>query len=520
MKRLFVALLATLLITAGLSVSSGGKRADAATGDSLASFDAAVSAGIPPCAFGVGTGLAYDGTSLILSCWGSNVLERVNAVTHLNDGPITIGGLPAGADLQALAWDGTRGRLWACNAHSTVVLIDTATSTVDLSVTPFTVPACTDGLAYDGSDDTLWVSPDVSSTLYHYDTAGNQLGSFPLAGLLGACGNSGIAVGGPSLFLANNGCSQIYEVDKAVTTSSLFASFPQRLEDLECDGETFAPVSAIWSIDAYDRTLNAWEIPAGACGSGGLPQNDAPTVDITAPTDGTVVAAGTLVNLSATLTDPNPGDTHTCSINWGDGSTTAGTVAEAAGSGTCTDSHTYATPGVYTICVTVTDNGGLQASDCVMVVVYDPSAGFVTGGGWIDSPAGSYVPDASLTGRANFGFVSKYKKGATVPTGQTEFQFQAAGLNFHSDVYQWLIVAGARAQYKGTGSMNGVAGFGFLLTATDGQISGGGGVDKFRIKIWDTATSAVVYDNALGSSDDIDAANPQAISGGSIVIHK
>jgi len=28
-----------------------------------------------------------------------------------------------------------------------------------------------------------------------------------------------------------------------------------------------------------------------------------------------------------------------------------------------------------------------------------------------------------------------------------------------------------------------------------------------------------VYDNVLGTSDDIDTANPQAIAGGSIVIH-
>ena len=33
-------------------------------------------------------------------------------------------------------------------------------------------------------------------------------------------------------------------------------------------------------------------------------------------------------------------------------------------------------------------------------------------------------------------------------------------------------------------------------------------------------TSAVIYDYALGSSDDINSANPQAIAGGIIVIHK
>ena len=41
-----------------------------------------------------------------------------------------------------------------------------------------------------------------------------------------------------------------------------------------------------------------------------------------------------------------------------------------------------------------------------------------------------------------------------------------------------------------------------MLTATDGQINGGG-VDKFRIKIWDKNNGdAVVYDNQMGQGDD------------------
>jgi hypothetical protein len=51
-------------------------------------------------------------------------------------------------------------------------------------------------------------------------------------------------------------------------------------------------------------------------------------------------------------------------------------------------------------------------------------------------------------------------------------------------------------------------------------MAGGGGTDKFRIKIWDKATSVVVYDNVPGASDDIDLANPKPMGGGSIVIQK
>jgi len=159
-------------------------------------------------------------------------------------------------------------------------------------------------------------------------------------------------------------------------------------------------------------------------------------------------------------------------------------------------------------------------------VVFDPNAGFVTGGGFIDSPIGACELAGcsnSTVGKANFGFVSKYKKGSNTPEGQTEFQFKAGNLNFHSSAYDAgsLVISSFKAQYKGTGTVNGQSGYRFVLTAYDGQINGAGidGIDKFRIKIIGP-TNAVVYDNARLSSDDIDAANPIAISGGSIVIHK
>ena len=80
-------------------------------------------------------------------------------------------------------------------------------------------------------------------------------------------------------------------------------------------------------------------------------------------------------------------------------------------------------------------------------------------------------------------------------------------------------MAGPKAQYKGSGTVNGAGDYGFLLTATDGQQPGGGGVDKFRIKIVDKSTDMVVYDNVPGEAEDIDDANPQVLGGGSIVIH-
>jgi hypothetical protein len=125
-----------------------------------------------------------------------------------------------------------------------------------------------------------------------------------------------------------------------------------------------------------------------------------------------------------------------------------------------------------------------------------------------------------MTGQATSGFVSRYRRGASVPTGTTQFDFQVGSFSFTSTAYEWLVVSGPRAQYRGTGMVNGGGSYGFLLTAIDGQRPGGGGVDKFRIKIWDLTTNEVVYDNRRDFSDDIDATDPQAIGGGNIVIHR
>jgi len=139
------------------------------------------------------------------------------------------------------------------------------------------------------------------------------------------------------------------------------------------------------------------------------------------------------------------------------------------------------------------------------VVIFDPVGGFVTGGGWIMSPAGAYRADPTLQGKATFGFQSKYKKGQNIPDGNTQFQFSAGDLNFHSTSYEWLIVNQnySNAQFKGYGTINGEGNYGFMIWAGDGS------PDTFRINIWDPSTEDVIYDNGV----------QQPIGGGSIVIH-
>ena len=160
-----------------------------------------------------------------------------------------------------------------------------------------------------------------------------------------------------------------------------------------------------------------------------------------------------------------------------------------------------ANAGVYHLMVRGSDEMGNVASEkSIVLVVYDPD-GFAAGEGWINSPAGAYTADPTLTGKATFRFDVKYQKGAAVPTGQTEFIFPDASLIFKSTSYDWLVVSGLRAHCKGTGKINGAGNYRFALIVVDEQ--GKGGLKKFRIKIWDKTTGRTIYDNNLGYPDSI-----------------
>ncbi|MBN1965668.1 MAG: PKD domain-containing protein, partial [Anaerolineae bacterium] len=223
------------------------------------------------------------------------------------------------------------------------------------------------------------------------------------------------------------------------------------------------------------------------------------------------------VDVSAAFNDLDLEDTHSALWEWGDGTTADGSVDE--GAGVVSGAHVYSQVGVYTLGLTLCDTAGAcDSASYQYLVVYDPEGGFVTGGGWIDSPAGAYTPAPELVGPAHFGFVSKYKKGAVAPDGNTQFQFQVADLNFQSDTYQWLVIAGYKALFKGSGTVNGAGEYGFLISAVDGDLKTDGAPDCFRIKIWELASKAVIYDNQLDADEDAEPTTQ--LAAGSIVIHK
>jgi len=305
------------------------------------------------------------------------------------------------------------------------------------------------------------------------------------------------------------------------------------------DGTTGPAANPILSQTAEHDLRECWQVPSSdpsagwviiydadyGSGDGGKalgyaaltpptpPDSEGPVTTAVLATPNPVSVGGT-VTLSANVDDTDTGGSSIASAEYSVGA--APWTAMAAQDGAFDEVNEVVSAslpdsleaGVYSICVRGTDSKcNLGSAECVLLAVYDPAAGFVTGSGWIDSPVNTDYQYMQVGGKASFGFVAKYKKGANIPEGNTEFQFKAGNLNFHSTAYDWLVVnqGGTRAQFKGSGTINGSGDYRFMLWAGDGE------PDTFRIKIWyeDGGEEVVVYDNGTD----------QAIGGGSIVVH-
>ncbi len=130
--------------------------------------------------------------------------------------------------------------------------------------------------------------------------------------------------------------------------------------------------------------------------------NVAPSVSISAPSNGTTVVRGAPIGVTAPFTDIATHDTHTCTVDFADGSPVVnGNVAQGAGSGTCTASHTYTGVGAHNVLVTVTDDDGGQATAVVTIVSYvRAEAWSLSANGLINvakTPLAGCPPNSNLT---------------------------------------------------------------------------------------------------------------------------
>ncbi|HEV2251510.1 MAG TPA: carboxypeptidase regulatory-like domain-containing protein [Candidatus Limnocylindria bacterium] len=236
------------------------------------------------------------------------------------------------------------------------------------------------------------------------------------------------------------------------------------------------------------------------------------TATVTQAADG---APGDLTHAIAELTfQPNVG-----------AATTVNAPVAADGSVSVT---TTLPAGVYTVTAAVGGwfTSGLATATATLPV-YDPTR-FVTGGGWVMTTAGSTGLPAGR--RVTFGFNARYPAdrrtgdtgdrgehtgdrgehhgdpaGTLRPTGHLELQAKATDLELESETFDWLVIAGGRAELQGTASIDdSSAVWRFRLVAIDGS------PDAFELSVWDAAGSLAHPRYHIG---------PAVLGGGSIRVH-
>jgi hypothetical protein len=140
---------------------------------------------------------------------------------------------------------------------------------------------------------------------------------------------------------------------------------------------TFTPAADFFGTAGFDYTVS----------DGDKTDVGHVTITVTAINDAPVTTKGAdksgnendTIQVSASFTDVDTSDTHTCYINWGDGSgNSSGTVAEPTGTaaGSCTGSHQYlddnptaTSADDYQVTITVKDSGTPQKSNSAQVKV-------------------------------------------------------------------------------------------------------------------------------------------------------
>lgn len=181
------------------------------------------------------------------------------------------------------------------------------------------------------------------------------------------------------------------------------------------------------------------------------------SVTVTAPMLGPVVVTSEILpvggsgEIEVSLFDPDPGDTHEAVIEWGDGTTSAGTVSGSpqSGEGVVTGAHQYDEPGVYDLVVTVTDRSGLVATaEYGSLAVVALGGGGLHASGAIPGTRPPTVVSINLT-TARAGIV-----GSVALHGSQRFR---------SDAISALVSTGSQGWALGTGTYQDVPGYGFWV---------------------------------------------------------
>jgi hypothetical protein len=191
---------------------------------------------------------------------------------------------------------------------------------------------------------------------------------------------------------------------------------------------------------------------------------------------------------TAQFTDPNPGalaGDFTANIDWGDNSTSAGTVTQtSSGHFSISGLHTYAYAGIYTATTSIADAGGATATatstETVQQILLLPAVSNAAFGGYTTS---IYIQNGG-TSPANISIQYYNQSGAQVGKGDTR-----TGLAPHAN---WTV-----RQDNGNSFAAGAAGWAWIVS--NQRISAF--VNEFAPNAGDaTSYTAIRYPNDVGST--------------------
>lgn len=290
---------------------------------------------------------------------------------------------------------------------------------------------------------------------------------------------------------------------KHLRTMSADGSTPQDVPSLSIGDGGYISVDFFSDFIYYPQGDQIWRVRSDGSGNqllasgalsfvdyGTLTVDDTPPVTTTVTLNPNPVPVGWGTTLSAGFTDAGGSGLAVAQYSIDGGAPLALGAISGNAATASTPISGYSSTGIHAFCARAQDMAGnIGAYQCALLAVYDPAAGFVTGGGWIQTS----------NGKSNFALSSRYQSNASTPSG--EFELRSGGNRLKSTSLFWLVVSGSSATIQGNCSWNGVAGYLFEVTATDSS-SG----DTLSIRVWN-------------GSGEVLSTGVVPLGGGQVVIH-
>ncbi|HEU4777105.1 MAG TPA: PKD domain-containing protein [Telluria sp.] len=208
--------------------------------------------------------------------------------------------------------------------------------------------------------------------------------------------------------------------------------------------------------------------------AGGAGGTDAPVLGpISLPE---VIRPAEPIALSLSFRDRNKGDSHSATVDWGDGSgPQVAAISERKGRGELSAAHTYACAGDYNVVVRVADSGGRVTLQAQPISIFPWLQGIV-GEGKLDA-AGARADQPTLMFRLAAPLA--LAEGKAQP-----FTFVLQGrLAFKGEQLERVSRKGNTVSLEGTGKLNGKPGYRFRIDARDGQHGGAMEADRLTVRI-------------------------------------